>query len=246
MRRVFLPVLFVSLGLSALTGCKPQFQGSLTGRDGNGGGPTPPAGQAQITWFSPSTVVAGASSFTLIVNGQNFLPSTTVLWDDNTSLATTDVSSTVLQAQVPASLIAKPATVDLVPSPLGSLNFGANFTITVPPVTGNNSFSMSMVPVQANDIVWDPANQQFYLSVASGNGTNANTIMVLNPQTATLSSATSTNGGAGKLAVSSDDTYIYAGLNSLGSVQRYTLPALQSDIAIPLGSNSLALTMPST
>ena len=86
-------------------------------------------------------------------------------------------------------------------------------------------------------MVFDQVHQQFYLSVTSTNGANANTIMVLNPQTATLSSAISTNGGAGKLAVSTNGTYLYAGLNSAGSVQRYTLPALQSDIVIPLGSN---------
>lgn len=238
MRRAFVTALFVSLGLSALTGCKPQFQGSLPGRDGNGGNPTPPAGQAQVISLSPSTVVAGAASFTLTVNGQNFLPSTTVLWNDNTTLATTYVSPTVLQAQVPASLIVKPVTVDIVPSPLGSFNFGANFTVTVPPLTGNNSFSVSMVPVQANDMIWDQVHQQFYLSVASGNGTNANTISALNPQTAAFGSSVSTGSQPGMLAISADDTYIYAGLNTSGSVQRYTLPALQSDIAIPLGSSS--------
>jgi len=238
MRRVFITALFVTLILSALTGCHPQFQGSLTGRNGNGGGPTPPAGQVQVTSLSPATVVAGAASFTLTVNGLNFLPTTTVLWDDNTSLTTTYVSSTVLQAQVPASLIAKPGTVTIIPSPVVPLNFGTNFTITAPPLTGNNSFSMSMIPVVANDIAWDQVSRQFYLSVASANGTNANTITALNPQTGVFGSSASTGSEPGKLAISTDGAYIYAGLNSAGSVHRYTLPALQADIDIPLGSGS--------
>lgn len=236
MRRVFVTFLFVSL--SALTGCSPKFQGSLTGRDGTGGGPAPSAGQPQVTLLSPNTVVAGSASFALTVNGLNFAPNTTVLWDNNTSLTTTYVSSTVLKAQVPASLIANVGTVSIIPSPLGSFNFGTNFTITTAPFTGNNSFSVSMVPIQANDMAWDQANQQFYLSVASGNGTNANTITGLNPQTGVLGSSVSTGSEPGKLAVSADGTYIYAGLNSVSSVQRYTLPALQSDITIPLGSGT--------
>jgi len=238
LRRVFGTALFVSLILSALMGCSgPQFNGSLPGRDGNGGGPTPSPGQPQIASVSPDTAVAGGASFTLTVNGLNFVPSTTVLWDDNTSLATTYVSSTVLRAQVPSSLIAKPGTVDIAPSPLGTFNFVTNFTITSAPLAGNPSLSISMVPVQANDIAWDQSNQQFYLSVASGNGTNANTITALDPQTGGFGSSVSTGSEPGRLAVSADGTYIYAGLNSAASVQRYTLPALQSDINIPLGSD---------
>ena len=242
-RRVFLTGIFVSfvfLGVSALTGCGPSFNGSLPGRDGDGSGPKPLPGQAQVTSLSPSTVVAGAGSFTLTVYGMNFTPTTSALWDNNTSLATTYISSTVLLAQVPASLITKPGTVTIVPSPLGTFNFGTNFTITVPPLTGNNSLSISMVSVQANDMVWDQASQQLYLSVAKGNSTNANTITALNPQTGALGSSVSTGGEPGKLAVSNDGTYIYAGIipaiNSGGPVHRYTLPTLQSDIDIPLGS----------
>lgn len=236
MRRVLVTVLFGYLGLFSLAGCGSQFQGSLTGRDGNGQGPVPPSGQPQITSVSPGTAVAGAASFTITVNGLYFVPTTTVLWDDNTSLTTTYVSSTLLQAQVPASLIARPTTVTIIPSPITSLNFGTTFTITAQPVAGNNSFSVSMVRVEANDIAWDQVSQQFYLSVASGNGTNANTIVALNPQTGVLGSSVSTGSEPHKLAVSTDGNYIYAGLDSAGSVQRYTLPALQPDIAIPLGT----------
>lgn len=238
MRRVFVTLFFVSLSLSALTGCHPQFTGTLANRDGNGNGPTPLPGQAQVSSVSPTTVVAGGASFTLTVNGLNFVPTTTVLWNDNTSLTTTYVSSTVLQAQVPASLITSPTTVGISPSPLVAINFGVNFAITAPTLAGNNSFSVSKVPIQANDIAWDQGNQQFYLSVASGNGTNANTITILNPQTGVLGSSVSTGSEPGRLAVSTDSTYIYAGLNSTGSVHSYTLPTLQSDIDIPLGSNS--------
>jgi hypothetical protein len=172
------------------------------------------------------------------VNGLNFTPTTTVLWDHSTSLTTTYVSATVLQAQVPASLIGKPGAALIVPSPLGTFNFGSTFTVSVPPLTGNGSYSLSTVPVRANDMVWDPASQRLYLSVMNQNGTNPNMITALNPQTGLFGSSVTAGSEPGKLAVSSDGTYIYAGLNSTGSVHRYTLPSLQSDIDIPLGASS--------
>lgn len=87
-------------------------------------------------------------------------------------------------------------------------------------------------------MVWDPVSQQIYLSVASASGSNASTVTALNPQTAVLGSSVSPGDEPGTLALSSDGTYLYAGLNTTGSVQRYQLPALQSDIAIPLGNST--------
>ena len=238
MRRLFAKIFAVSLGLTSLMGCGPQFNGSLPGRDGTGSFPTPSPAQPQVTSLSPSVAVAGSASFTLTVNGLNFAPTTTVLWDNNTFLTTTYVSSTVLQAQVPASLTATPGTITIVPSPVNTFNYGATFTVTVPPLTGNTSFSVSMLPVQANDMVWDQTNQQLWLSVAKGNATNANTVTALSPQTGAFGLSASTGSEAGKLAVSTDGAYIYAGLYGAASVHRYTLPGLQSDIDIPLGSGS--------
>src|SRR4029453_1370928 len=94
-RRVFHTGIFFFLGLSALIGC-----GSSS--NGDGTGPSPSPGQPQVTSIRPSTVVAGAASFTLTVNGRNFTPTTTVLWNNTGSLPATYVSSTVLQVQVPA------------------------------------------------------------------------------------------------------------------------------------------------
>ncbi|MDQ2833132.1 MAG: hypothetical protein M3Y50_05170, partial [Acidobacteriota bacterium] len=91
--------------------------------------------------------------------------------------------------------------------------------------------------VAANDMAWDQMDQQFYLSVASANGIDANSITALNPQTGVLGASIATGSEPGKLAVSSDGSYLYAGLDSVGSVHRYTLPGLQSDMDIPLGSS---------
>ncbi len=60
-----------------------------------------------VTSISPATVIAGDSSFSLMVKGANFKTSATVFFD-LTDLATTFKSAQELAAQVPASLVAKP------------------------------------------------------------------------------------------------------------------------------------------
>jgi hypothetical protein len=50
-------------------------------RDGNGNGPSPTPGQPPVSSVGPGTAVAGGPSFALTVNGPNFVPITTVLWN---------------------------------------------------------------------------------------------------------------------------------------------------------------------
>ena len=234
-----LTVAALSLALCVFAGCGgAPFTGSLTDGPGNGSGPTPPAGQAEISSISPSSVPAGSPAFTLTATGTNFVQSTAILWN-STTLTTTYVSATEIQAQVPASLVATPTFVSIIPTPQVTLNFGASFTVSIPPLTGNPVYGVSMVPVEASDMVLDPATQQIYLSTTSYNATNANSILPLDPQTVKLGAAVSTTTQPSRLAISSDSSYLYASLNTTFSVQRFTLPALQPDISIPLGSGSL-------
>lgn len=99
--------LCLALSLFGLAGCGSQFKGTLPGSGGNTG-PAIPDGQAEIDMVSPISISAGSPSFTLTVTGKNFSHNTSVLWDNNNALTTTYVSSTELQAQVPAAYISSP------------------------------------------------------------------------------------------------------------------------------------------
>ncbi|MHB1957785.1 MAG: hypothetical protein ACYCO5_02005 [Acidobacteriaceae bacterium] len=222
------------LALGAVTGCGSKFNGTLCESCGNG--PTPPAGGAVVTSVSPASVAAGGPAFTLTVTGKNFAPSMTVGGIATTS--TTYVSSTEMQAQVPASAIANPGslTIVAVTSPPSTLSFGVGFTITDAAAPGSSGFTVSNVAIEANDMVWDPTSQQMFLSVLGSNGTNGNTITALNPANAQLGISQAAGGTPDKLAISSDGSYLYAGIDSLGTVQRFILPNLGTDISIPLGS----------
>jgi IPT/TIG domain len=201
------------------------------------GSPTPPAGAPQITSLNPNTIAAGSAAFTLIATGSNFHSTTAIIFD-GTTLPTTVVSSSKLQAQVPASLVAAPGSIDVIPSPQTAMNFGSTFTITNHPLSGNNSFTVSSFPVQANDMVWDAASQRLYLSIASTDPTHPNTIASLDPATQQLDTIAAVGTGADHLSVSTDGSFLYAALSANNSIQRFTLPGLQPDIDIPLGTGT--------
>ena len=82
-----------------------------------------------ISGLSPNSVSAGAPSFTMTVNGSNFVSGSSVLWNGS-ALQTNFVSTTQLTAIVPAGLVASPGSASV-----SVLNFGgansnsATFTI---------------------------------------------------------------------------------------------------------------------
>ena len=84
-----------------------------------------------LTSLSPSAATAGGPSFTLTVNGNNFVNGAAVRWNGN-ARTTTFVSATQLTAQVLASDIATAGTAQVTvfnPAPGGGVSNALNFTI---------------------------------------------------------------------------------------------------------------------
>lgn len=215
---------------------------TLAGCGGSGGGNTTPVGPlpAMVTSLSPSSVVAGASTLTLTVKGTGFVSGDIVEFG-SFALNSTFVSSTEMQAQVPASDFAAPDTPDvyIATSPPSSLNYGMTFTIQDPQLTGNISITESVVNVQANDMVWDPVSQLIYLSLPGSTSTANGAIAALNPVTGLLGVSQTTGVGPDRLAVSSDASYLWAGIDGASELQRFTLPNLTPDISVFLGSYNM-------
>jgi len=85
-----------------------------------------------IAALTPASITAGAASFTLLVNGSNFVPSSAVHWGSG-SLATTYVNKSQIRAVVPAMNIARPtrALVNVINSATGKGTANsASFTIS--------------------------------------------------------------------------------------------------------------------
>lgn len=235
--RVLLMGISTVLASLAVSGCGSSFHGALN--EGPGGGPVPEPGEPVVTGVSPASVVAGGPSFTITVTGTNFAPGDAVE-SGSSPLDSTFVSSTQMTAVVPNQMIYEPGSTTIVVQPPVpyTLSFGVGFTVTAPPLPGTAGFTLSTVNIQANDMAWDPGTQQIYLSVAGADPAHPNTITALDPVTGQFGVSVSAGPGADRLGVSSDGSWLYAGIDKNGSVQRFTLPGLASDITIPLGSGT--------
>ncbi|HLK05345.1 MAG TPA: hypothetical protein VKT53_12965 [Candidatus Acidoferrum sp.] len=185
------------------------------------------------TSLNPAFATAGGAAFSLTVTGTNFVSSSTVEWN-GISQTTAFVSGTELQAQISAADIASAGSASVTvstPAPDGGTSNALSFAI--------NAGGNQIVAQLANDLVWDPKNQVIYLSVPSVAGpASGNTVSVLNPLTGTIIKSQFAGSEPDVLAISDDSQFLYVGLDGSASVQRFTLPGLNSDINYSLGKDS--------
>jgi hypothetical protein len=192
-----------------------------------------------ITLMTPSSAIAGGTAFTIAITGTNFKPNSVVDWN-GIPRTTTFVSDTSLQAAITAADIvtigaAKVTVVN--PIPDGGTSASSSFFVGQ---AGGSNFAYTVVDQRAQDIVFDPVNNLFYLSADGSASTNPGTICVLDPSTLTISKIVSLpdTPNPNRLAISDDSQFLYAGLDGKNSIQRFTLPSLSKDIEITLGPNA--------
>jgi hypothetical protein len=181
---------------------------------------------------SPSSVSAGSGTFLLTVTGSNFIPASTIQWN-RSALATIYLSETQLEAEIPANNVATSGFAEIAvvnPSPGGGASAPVVFSIAYAP---------TVISQRANDIVWDSTNQLFYFSVPSLALSNANTVTAWNPSTGSFQTSQFAGSEPDMLAISSDNQFLYVGVDGACSVQRYTLPNLVPDISYSLGADQI-------
>jgi hypothetical protein len=191
-----------------------------------------------IAGLNPSSALAGNGAFTLTVNGTNFLPSSVIQWNGN-ARTTAFVSNIQLQTTITAGDIASAGVAKVTvsnPGLGGTVSSAAAFFIGT---SGGSNFAVLAVNQAAQDIVYDPKNQVFYLSVTALASTNPNTISVLDPATAAITSTQLAGINPNVLAISDDSQFLYAGVDGSASVQRFILPGPAPDISYALGSGTL-------
>jgi len=91
-----------------------------------------------ISELSPDNTDAGGASFTMTVNGSNFVSNANVNWN-GVGQKTTFVTSNQLMITIPASMISSPATVQI--------------TVTNPASTGGGPYGMGGVLAQTSKSV---------------------------------------------------------------------------------------------
>src|SRR5262249_3576618 len=103
---------------------------------------------------------------------------------------------------------------------------------------GGTGFAQVIINQASRDLAYDPGQQLIYASAPSSATTNPNTISVLSLASASITSSQSAGTNPDILAISDDGQFLYAGIDGAGSIQRFTLPGLVTDISFSLGSDS--------
>jgi hypothetical protein len=179
--------------------------------------------------------------------GSNFDDSVSIQWNgtalttecvDDNLVPTSCSSSAALMATVPTAdftaagtakvTLSNPATA----ASSGGTSNPLSFTITQPPVGSTWVRTVSGITAP-NYLVSDATLGKIYVSVSSTDATNPNTIAVIDP---VAGSSTFVPAGSNPdlLSVSSDGSYLWAGLDGSNAVQRFLMPALSKDISFPV------------
>jgi hypothetical protein len=186
-----------------------------------------------LTKINPTSALVGSPDVKMTLTGTNFAPSATANFG-TLALATIFVSSTQLNAVVPASALTKIAQVNVTVS-----NSATAVSGPLPFRVGINLY-FGLV----NDLVWDSTRGVMYISESdtSPAADHPNTVRAIDPLNPTVNHGIYTppaNSEPNRLAISDDWKYLYVGLDNQNTVVRLTLPlsnpTTTPDITIPLG-----------
>ncbi|MDE3105223.1 MAG: IPT/TIG domain-containing protein [Acidobacteriota bacterium] len=187
-----------------------------------------------LTSLSPSTgPINMAAAVTLF--GSGFTTNTTVAVNGQT-VASTYKSSTVLTATFPASDLAS----------LGNVNV----TVTTPAPGGGTSTPLAFstyINIPNNSMVYDPGNGLFYLSVPSSAGAPyGNSVVSVDPLTGTLGTPIPVGSEPNQLAISSDGSVLWVGLDGASAVRQVNLTTNTAGMQFSLGGNAGVYATPPT
>ncbi|MCU1331151.1 MAG: hypothetical protein JWM08_143 [Candidatus Angelobacter sp.] len=198
--------------------------------------PTPTAQTPTVSSLSPSGAIAGGPSFTITVNGTNFLNNSVVHFN-STPLSTTFVSGTQLQATVPAGQITFAGVAQVAvanPAASGGTSVSDSFLIGTTQIGGN---TLAVFNQPAKDIVFDPLRQVIYLTVPA-TVPNGNSVAVFDLGTGTVIGSQFAGSNPNLLAISDDNQFLYSSLDGASGVQRFNLSGVLPDLEFSVGGGS--------
>ncbi|HEU4768697.1 MAG TPA: hypothetical protein VFS77_15045, partial [Pyrinomonadaceae bacterium] len=101
------------------------------------------------------------------------------------------------------------------------------------PTTGPDS--VIKLQLAANDLIFDPGTQKVYASVPSGLTSYGNSLAPISPVTGVVSEPIFIGVDPTRLAISSNNQYLYAGLDGVGGVRRFDLQTQTPGLQFSLG-----------
>jgi uncharacterized repeat protein (TIGR01451 family) len=178
-----------------------------------------------VTSITPALVAAGASDFTLTVNGAGFNAGSTVKLGGKV-LSTTYVNATQVTATVSASDVA---------------NYGwAAITVSNPAPGGGASGIVPLtiygvVNVPANGVIFDPFTEQLYATVPSASVTvTGNSIVAIDPMTGVVGTPIPIGSEPNVITETSDGDYLWVGVKGSNSLAQFDLLQQKLTATIPL------------
>ncbi|MGD0548908.1 MAG: IPT/TIG domain-containing protein, partial [Terracidiphilus sp.] len=169
--------------------------------------PPPPT----LTSISPNVGPINTAA-TVTLNGTGFMPNSTVAMN-GTNMAATLSGSTKLTVKIPASSLTLP----------GNLNF----TVTTPAPGGGTSASLPYtvyIALANSDLLYNPVDRLLYVAVPGSAGSGiGNCLVGIDPVTGNIMRKIYVGSNPNKLALSSDGTQLFVGLDGAGAVAQVNL-----------------------
>lgn len=102
---------------------------------------------------------------------------------------------------------------------------------------GPDGYAVSTVPLQANDLVWDPIHSALYVATAANSARHPNSIVTVDPATGAILRSIDLGAEPALFAISGNSEYLYIAIKGMSSIRRFTLPALILDATIDIGTD---------
>lgn len=102
-----------------------------------------------------------------------------------------------------------------------------------------SQFEIRTINVSTNDLVYDSVTDKIYVSIPSSNGSNGNSIGVINPGNYTLENTIFIGSEPSVLAISDDGQFIYSGFNGTSTIRKFEVSTQTAGIQFGLGSDRL-------
>lgn len=102
----------------------------------------------------------------------------------------------------------------------------------------NSQISIHTVNVATNDLVYDSITNKIYVTIPSSNGSNGNSIGVINPNTYLLENTIFMGSEPSIMAISDDGQFIYTGFNGAATIRKFNVTTQTAGLQFPLGNDS--------
>ena len=201
-----------------------------------GGGLSPAA--MVVVKYPPATisnvysrsVIAGSPAFTITVLGSNFLPASTVFWNDEPR-PTQYVSPAVVRASIPASDVASPGTAALTVRHFGDASAPFTFSSLTEPPIGTPFY----IALPNNAVVYDHVRDVVYAASSASTGAFGKALVRVSEYGA-IDPPLPLGFVPGKMAITADGAYLYVAAATEPKVARVDLASFSRDLEFTVGS----------